>query len=80
VRWAGVRQRTARAIRAAGAGRSTVLATVVLWAGPSEQADAGVAPLAALGQPAIDLVTDMPYVAVQQLFDAAYPTASCAST
>jgi len=50
-----------------------VLATVVLWAGPSEQADAGVAPLAALGQPAIDLVTDMPYVAVQQLFDAAYP-------
>jgi hypothetical protein len=50
-----------------------VLATVVLWAGPVAVADAGIAPLSALGEPVVDLVTDLPYVQVQQLMDAAYP-------
>jgi FAD/FMN-containing dehydrogenase len=49
------------------------VAVVVLWAGPTEEADAGLAPLAALGEPIVDLVTDLPYVEVQQLLDAAYP-------
>jgi len=50
-----------------------VLAAVVLWAGAPEEADAGLAPLAALGEPVIDLVADLPYVQLQQVLDATYP-------
>jgi FAD/FMN-containing dehydrogenase len=50
-----------------------VVASIVLWAGAPEEADAGIAPLTALGEPIIDLIADMPYVAVQQLLDPGNP-------
>jgi len=50
-----------------------VVAVIVLWAGAPADADAGLAPLGALGEPVIDLVQDMPYVAVQQLLDEGNP-------
>ena len=52
-----------------------VVAVIVLWAGAPEDADAGVAPLDALGEPIADLVGDIPYTAVQQLLDAGNPYA-----
>ena len=52
-----------------------VVAVIVLWAGSPDEADAGVAPLDALGEPIADLVADMPYAAVQQLLDAGNPYA-----
>ena len=53
-----------------------VVAAIVLWAGPPRGAQAGTAPLAALGQPLADLVGDMPYTAVQRLLDPGYAYAS----
>ncbi|MBI5106268.1 MAG: FAD-binding oxidoreductase [Solirubrobacterales bacterium] len=50
-----------------------IVAVIVLWAGAPEDAEAGLAPLAALGAPAMDLVGPMPYVAVQGLLDAGNP-------
>jgi FAD/FMN-containing dehydrogenase len=50
-----------------------VISVIVLWAGPTEEADAGLAPLAQLGEPAVDLLVDMPYTAVQQLLDPGNP-------
>ena len=44
-----------------------VVATVVLWAGDRQEGDAGLAPLAALGEPLVDLVQPMPYVALQSM-------------
>ncbi len=52
-----------------------MVANIVLWAGAMKDADAGLAPLGALGEPFADLVTDMPYTAVQQLLDAGNPYA-----
>jgi FAD/FMN-containing dehydrogenase len=47
-------------------GRRTV-AIIALWAGDPAGAQAGLAPLDALGTPSVDLVQQMPYTAVQSL-------------
>ena len=52
-----------------------IIGTVILWAGALEDADAGIAPLDALGEPLANIVADMPYAAVQQLLDAGNPYA-----
>ena len=53
-------------------GRPAV-AVMVLWAGDPDRAEAGIAPLAALGKPAADLVGPMPYCQVQQMTDEGSP-------
>jgi FAD/FMN-containing dehydrogenase len=50
-----------------------ILGIVVLYAGPVEEAEAVVAPLRGLGQPAVDLVQPMPYTAFQALLDQSAP-------
>lgn len=50
-----------------------VVAVVALWAGALEDADAGLQPLAALGEPVADVVSDMPYTAFQQILDQGNP-------
>ncbi len=50
-----------------------IVSVVVAWAGAPEDADEGVGLLKALGEPIVDLVQDMPYVAVQQLLDEGNP-------
>ncbi len=50
-----------------------VAATIVLWAGDPAQADAGLAPLAALGTPIVDNVHPMPYTQLQQTMDPGAP-------
>lgn len=50
-----------------------VIAVMVLWAGDPARGPAGIAPLAALGKPAVDLVGPIPYCQLQQLTDAATP-------
>jgi hypothetical protein len=51
-----------------------LVALVVCYSGPLDQAERIVAPLRNFGPPVADLLTEMPYTAVQQLFDAAYPS------
>jgi FAD/FMN-containing dehydrogenase len=50
-----------------------VIGVVAAYAGPLEDAEGALRPLRAFGPPALDLVEPMPYVALQQLFDADYP-------
>jgi FAD/FMN-containing dehydrogenase len=50
-----------------------VVILVVLWAGPADDAVAGIAPLAALGKPIADLVGPMPYTEVQKISDPSAP-------
>ena len=44
------------------------IAVVACWSGPLEEGEAMVAPIRALG-PAVDLLGEIPYVALQQLLD-----------
>ena len=44
-----------------------VVAAIVLWAGDAADGPKAIAPLGALGEPALDLVQPMPYTAVQSL-------------
>jgi FAD/FMN-containing dehydrogenase len=46
---------------------------IVCWAGDLEEGERFLAPVRAFGPPAVDLVSAMPYVAVQQLLVAANP-------
>jgi FAD/FMN-containing dehydrogenase len=50
-----------------------VVALIVLWAGDPAEGPAGIAPLDALGMPAVDLVRPMPYVELQKFMDAGAP-------
>jgi FAD/FMN-containing dehydrogenase len=51
-----------------------VVAVVVCYAGPVEEGEEVMRPLREFGPPALDMVQPMPYVAVQQLIDAANPS------
>lgn len=46
---------------------------VVCYAGPVEEGEAALRPLRAFGPPLMDMVSPMPYVAVQRLIDESYP-------
>jgi FAD/FMN-containing dehydrogenase len=50
-----------------------IAATIVLWAGDPAEAEAGIAPLAALGEPIVDLVHQIPYAELQGIMDAGAP-------
>ena len=50
-----------------------VVGVVAAYAGPVEEAEEALRPLREFGPPALDMVEPMPYVALQQLFDADYP-------
>jgi FAD/FMN-containing dehydrogenase len=43
------------------------------YVGPIEEGEAALAPIRAIGSPAADLVGPIPYRALQQMFDAAFP-------
>jgi len=49
------------------------LAIIVCYAGDVDEGTRALAPLRAVGPPAVDLVAPMPYTAVQQLIDPALP-------
>ncbi|MDP9027171.1 MAG: FAD-binding oxidoreductase [Actinomycetota bacterium] len=50
-----------------------IAATIVLWAGDPAEAEAGIAPLAALGEPIVDLVHQISYAELQGIMDAGAP-------
>ena len=50
-----------------------VVGVVAAYAGPIEEAEEALRTLRELGPPALDMVEPIPYVALQQLFDADYP-------
>jgi FAD/FMN-containing dehydrogenase len=50
-----------------------VVGVVACYAGAVEDGEEALRPLREFGPPALDLVEPMPYVALQQLFDADYP-------
>jgi FAD/FMN-containing dehydrogenase/pimeloyl-ACP methyl ester carboxylesterase len=50
-----------------------VVGVIACYAGPLDEAEAGLAPLREFGPPAADLIGPMPYVALQQLIDDSYP-------
>jgi FAD/FMN-containing dehydrogenase len=50
-----------------------IVALIVLWAGAPEDGWDGIAPLDALGDPAVDLVGPTTYVALQQVMDQGAP-------
>jgi FAD/FMN-containing dehydrogenase len=50
-----------------------VVGLMVLWAGDPTEAEAGIAPLDALGEPAVDMVRPMAYTEFQQLMDQGAP-------
>ena len=50
-----------------------VIGVIVAYAGRVDEAEEALRPLRQFGPPAIDMVQPMPYVALQQLFDADYP-------
>jgi FAD/FMN-containing dehydrogenase len=49
------------------------VAVAVAWFGDMQQGEAALAPLRAFGAPLADMIGPMPYVQLQQLFDAAAP-------
>jgi FAD/FMN-containing dehydrogenase len=51
-----------------------LVALVVCYSGPIDQTERILAPLRSFGPPVADLLTEMPYTAMQQLFDPAYPS------
>jgi FAD/FMN-containing dehydrogenase/pimeloyl-ACP methyl ester carboxylesterase len=50
-----------------------VVGVVLCYAGPPEEGEDALRPLREFGPPALDAVGPMPYVALQQLIDPAYP-------
>ncbi len=46
---------------------------IVCYAGPVDEGQRALRPLREFGQPAVEMVQPMPYVAVQQLIDPSYP-------
>src|SRR5262249_46605227 len=57
-------------------GGETVVALVCCYSGPVDKGEQVVRPLKALRSPALDQLGPMPYVAVQRLFDEAFPAGS----
>jgi FAD/FMN-containing dehydrogenase/pimeloyl-ACP methyl ester carboxylesterase len=51
-----------------------VIGVLACYAGPVDEAREALRPLREFGPPALDMVEPMPYVALQQLFDADFPT------
>jgi FAD binding domain/Berberine and berberine like len=51
-----------------------VVALVPCYAGPLDEGERLVAPLRRFGSPILDTVAPLPYVAMQQIFDAAFPS------
>ena len=51
-----------------------VVGVIVSYAGPVDEAEEALRPLREFGPPAIDMVGPMPYVELQQLIDADYPS------
>ncbi|HSD80936.1 MAG TPA: alpha/beta fold hydrolase [Solirubrobacteraceae bacterium] len=51
-----------------------VVGVFVCYAGPVREGEEALRPLREFGPPAVDLIEPMPYVAVQQLLDADYPS------
>jgi FAD/FMN-containing dehydrogenase/pimeloyl-ACP methyl ester carboxylesterase len=51
-----------------------VAGVVLCYAGPLDEAEAGLRPLRAFGPPALDTVAPMPYVELQRLVDGDYPS------
>jgi FAD/FMN-containing dehydrogenase len=52
---------------------SQVIALIPCYVGPIEEGERLLAPLRRFGSPVVDTVAPLPYVAMQQLFDAALP-------
>jgi FAD/FMN-containing dehydrogenase len=52
---------------------TSMVAIAVCYAGSIEEGQRAVEPLRAFGPPTLDLISPMPYAALQQLFDAAVP-------
>lgn len=52
---------------------SLVLAIVVCWSGPADAGTAAVSPFRSLATPVADSVQPIPYVALQCMFDGAFP-------
>jgi pimeloyl-ACP methyl ester carboxylesterase len=52
-----------------------VIGVIVCYAGPLDEGEAALLPLREFGPPAVDLVEPMPYVALQRMIDASYPSA-----
>jgi FAD/FMN-containing dehydrogenase len=52
---------------------SPLVGIVACYAGPPEQGEKLVAPLREFGPPAVDQIGPMPYLAVQRMFDEAFP-------
>ncbi|HZN13141.1 MAG TPA: FAD-binding oxidoreductase [Acidimicrobiales bacterium] len=50
-----------------------IVAIVASYAGPVDEGESVLAPIRALGTPAVDAITAKPYVAHQKMFDAALP-------
>ena len=50
-----------------------VIGVVAAYAGPVDEAEEALRPLREFGPPALDMVEPIPYVVLQQLFDADYP-------
>lgn len=50
-----------------------IAATIVLWAGDPAEAEEGIAPLAALGEPIVDMVHQISYAELQGIMDAGAP-------
>jgi FAD/FMN-containing dehydrogenase len=54
-------------------GGPQAVAVATAWFGDPEKGDAALAPLRAFGTPMVDMIGPMPYVQLQQMFDAAAP-------
>ena len=54
-------------------GGDTVVALFCCYCGPLDKGDAVVRPMKSLGQPVVDMLGAMPYVAQQRIFDAGFP-------
>jgi FAD/FMN-containing dehydrogenase len=54
-------------------GGPQAVAIAVAWVGEPERGDAVLAPLRAFGVPLVDMIGPMPYVQLQQMFDASVP-------
>lgn len=50
-----------------------VMVFVACYSGPADESERVLAPLRAYGPPIADLIAPMPYTAIQQIFDPAYP-------
>ena len=57
-------------------GGDTVVALFCCYCGPLDKGDAVTRPMKSLGQPVLDMLGPLPYVAQQRIFDAGFPVGS----